>query len=75
MAPIPMEICADSHKILDGGVYCFRLEGDNIAYYPIISIIIQEIIPNPDYVAPLEPVAPEPNDDFHALRRLIRGDI
>lgn len=55
MAMIPMEIDADNVVLTDKGAYCFQRKKKNVAYYPITTTIISDIIDNPDYEAPPEP--------------------
>jgi len=60
MAPIPMEVCADTIT-LNGGVYSFIIAKKVIAYYPVNLTVIKEVEVNPDYVAP-----PRPERDVRA---------
>jgi hypothetical protein len=67
MAPIPMEVCADS-VTLDDGAYCFKRKRIAVAFYPIKTTVIKDIEKNPDYVEPERPDRGRPAGVLHAFR-------
>ncbi len=71
LAPIKMEVCADSVTILESGVYAFKHEGKVIAYYPTATTIVQDIENNSQYVNP-EPPVPRGDVDVDRLMNLFR---
>ena len=76
LAPIQMEVCADSVTILDSGVFSFIRENNVIAYYPVAATIIQYIEKNSQYVAPPEGpnhLGPEPEGPIMTTYDMLRA--